>query len=35
MMTMPMDMLNPAIVDIGPDGLTVSCAATGAQWGFE
>lgn len=33
-MTMPMDMLNPAIADIGPDGLTVSCAATGAQLGL-
>jgi len=33
-MTVPMDTLNPAIVDIGPDGLSVSCTATGAQLGL-
>ena len=33
-MTVPMETLNPAIVDIGPDGLTVSCTATGPQLGL-
>ena len=30
-MTVPMDMLNPAIVDIGPEGLSVSCTASPTQ----
>ncbi|MCS6295137.1 MAG: DUF177 domain-containing protein [Nitrospira sp.] len=34
-MTVPMDMLNPAIVDIGPEGLSVSCTASGPQLGLE
>ncbi len=33
-MTVPMDTLNPAIVDIGPEGLSLSCSATGAQLGL-
>ncbi len=33
-MTVPMETLNPAIVDIGPDGLSLSCAATGPQLGL-
>ena len=33
-MTVPMETLNPAIVDIGPDGLTVACTATGPQLGL-
>ena len=34
-MTVPMDMLNPAIVDIGPEGLPLSCAASGPQLGLD
>lgn len=30
-----MDTLNPAIVDIGPDGLSLSCTATGTQLGLD
>ena len=34
-MTVPMDMLNPAIVDIGPEGLPLSCSASGPQLGLD
>ncbi len=34
-MTVPMDMLNPAIVDIGPEGLSLSCSASGPQLGLD
>lgn len=34
MMTVPMDTLNPAIVDIVPEGLSLSCAVTGPQLGL-
>lgn len=34
-MTVPMDMLNPAIVDIGPEGLSLSCEASGPQLGLD
>lgn len=33
-MTVPMETLNPAIIDIGPEGLSVSCTATGSQLGL-
>ncbi|MCW5785918.1 MAG: DUF177 domain-containing protein [Nitrospira sp.] len=33
-MTVPMETLNPAIVDIGPEGLSISCTVTGAQLGL-
>ena len=29
-----MDTLNPAIVDIAPEGLSLACAATGPQLGL-
>ena len=32
--TVPMDTLNPAIVDIAPEGLSLACAATGPQLGL-
>lgn len=31
---MPMDALSPAIIDITPEGLSVSCTATGPQLGL-
>ncbi|MGC3973042.1 MAG: DUF177 domain-containing protein [Nitrospira sp.] len=34
-MTVPMDLLNPAIVDIGPEGLPLSCSASGPQLGLD
>jgi uncharacterized protein len=34
-MTVPMDKLNPAIVDIGPEGLSMSCMASGPQLGLD
>ncbi|MBA5862334.1 MAG: hypothetical protein GDA65_06470 [Nitrospira sp. CR1.1] len=34
-MTVPMDILNPAIVDIGPEGLSLSCTASGPQLGLD
>jgi len=33
--TVPMDTLNPAIIDIGPAGLSLSCEATASQLGLE
>lgn len=33
-MTVPMDTLNPAIVDIAPEGLSLSCTASGPQLGL-
>lgn len=30
-----MEMLNPAIADLGPEGLSLSCMATGPQLGLE
>ena len=33
-MTVPKDTLNPAIVDIAPEGLSLSCTASGAQLGL-
>ena len=33
-MTVPMDTLNPAIVDIAPEGLALSCTASGPQLGL-
>ena len=33
-MTVPKDTLNPAIVDIVPEGLSLSCTASGAQLGL-
>ena len=34
-LTIPMDTLNPAIVDIAPEGLSLSCEATGHQLGLD
>lgn len=34
-MTVPMDILNPAIVDIGPEGLSLSCSVSGSQLGLD
>ncbi len=33
-MTVPMDRLNPAIVDIPPEGLSLSCIVSGPQLGL-
>lgn len=33
--TVPMDTLNPAIVDIASEGLSLSCTATGPQLGLD
>jgi len=34
-MTVLMDTLNPAIVDIAPEGLSLSCEATGPELGLD
>lgn len=33
--TVPMNTLNPAVIDIGPTGLSLSCEATASQLGLE
>ena len=34
-MTVLMDTLKPAIVDIAPEGLSLSCTATGPELGLD